>query len=419
MHFPATVAPQRHWLSAAIVGALALNSVFAFAAPFAYVPENTNADNTPTDLFWRVDVATEKASPTAPISVASGNLDADTATKFVGVAVNDATNRLFLADQGHAKSVLQVDINNISPTTTIRVPKVYPTGGDPTGLTVERSGKRVFVATFDGQTVTVIDTTKCAATATNPNCGNTGLTDIEFNITGARGINPADVRLNISDTVGYVSDGSDSQLVCRFNAVTPPFGDGPGDGIQDGDCVGAGFEPDTGADLHALAVSPDGARVYVLGRSDNSVSVIDTTKSPMALVNVIQIGGGSNNGIVVDRSGRIAYVSDNKGHLRTLDLVKLEDPTKTADQVTVRDLTSPTHLGMLEGLALTPDGKSLLVIDKAPERLHIIDVSGPLNNPTPTITDVATKGGSQAFGQFTSPDDRIFVSEIGPMATGG
>jgi DNA-binding beta-propeller fold protein YncE len=400
----ATARSRRRCLSAAIVGALALNSAATFAAPFVYVPENGTASAAQANFFARIDLSNQTETPATPIAVIN-NPTADPRTAFSAAVLSDATGKLFISDQGNAKAVLQVDVKNITNATTSLQATVYTTGGDPKGLTVDHSGKHVFVTTFDGQTITVIDTSQAGG---NP-------TDVEFQTSGSpSGAEPADVKLNLSGTVAYVSDASTDQRLCRFNAVAPPFADG----IPDADCVVVGASApgdDTfgSAQLNSVAVSPDGTRVYVLGRGDSSISVVDVTKSPMQLLHALQPGIGTANGIAINQSGKLAYVTNNLGHLFTLDLTKLDQ----GQDPIVRDLIASTHLGQLQGLSISADGRSLLVADNAPSALHIIDLTVPLNDPAPTIKDITVPGGPVALA--TSPDDRVFVSEFGSSAAGG
>jgi DNA-binding beta-propeller fold protein YncE len=390
------------------VSVLALNSAVVLAAPFAYVPEAGKSNGDLSNFFVRVDLATQATTPAAPIQVVN-NPTADPRTVFTGVAVNEATGQLFIADKGNAKGVLQVDTRNITNATASLPTKAYITGGDPKSVTVDRSGRHVFVATDDGQTITVVDTSLSGAAAVK---------DVDFQTTSApSGPAPADVELNLSGTVAYVSDQSVDQRVCRFNAVSPPFATG----IPDSDCVAAGAslpgENEFGsAQLNKLAVSPDGTRVYVLGHGDNSISVIDATKSPMQLVGGRGVlpGTGNMNGIAIDHTGKVAYVTNNLGHLYTISLTNLENGQPSI----IRDL-APGTLGQMQGVSISPDGKSLLVADATISGFHIIDLTGPLTAANPMIKDIAVPGGSVAYGQFTIPDDRIFVSEFGVMAAGG
>ncbi len=393
---------QRRWLSAAIVGALAFNSMAASAAPFAYIPEANKSNGALSNFFVRVDLSNVNApttSPIAPIAVIN-NPTADPRTVFSGVAFNDVTGQLFIADHGNAKGVLQVDTRGITTTGPASIQAtVYTTGGDPKGLTTDRSGKHVFVATDDGQTVTIINT--------NPGPGETQIQDVEFKTTStASGPAPADVRLNLSGTTAYVSDQSVDQRVCRFNAVSPPFTAK----IPDSDCVFAGssipgdFEFGS-AQLNSVAVSPDATRVYVLGHGDDSITAIDVTNATMQTVNGrgVQPGTGNLNGIAIDPSGKFAYATNNLGHLYVLDLVFLDTPAAlnpptppaTTTPVVVRDF-APGNLGQLQGVSITPDGKSLLLTDATISGFHLIEIAKllPGGNPVAAdVKDVAVPGG--------------------------
>jgi len=393
----------------AVACAFILNSTAAVAAPFAYIPEHGKSTGDPSNFFVRIDLTTQTATPAGPIAI-TNNPTADPRTSFTGVSLNDRSGQLFISDKGNAKSVLQLDIRNITGGTSSIPAKVYATGGNPSGLATDQSGRHVFVATEDGQTVTVIDTSLTGVAA---------MQDVHFPTGSApSGPSPADVKLNLSGTFAYVSDESTDQRFCRFNAVSPPFDSG----IPASDCVIAGAslpgEPEFGsAQLNALAISPDGTRAYVLGRGDNSISVIDTTKSPMKLVGGrgILLGTGNLNGIAIDQTGKVAYMTSNLGHVFTISLSSLESGGQPA---IIRDL-APGTLGQLQGVSISADGKSLLIADATISGFHIVDLTVPPTTTNPAISDVVVPGGPLAYGQFTSADDRIFVSEFGSMAAGG
>ena len=408
MHAPALAQPQRRWLSIAIVGALALNSVAALAAPFAYIPSSNSGINT----FTRVDLADKGTLGPFSVSVPQS---APGQTGFFGVALNDATGQLFIADPGHGEGVYQLDIRNAQNNANLPT-KFYSTNGRTHGITVDHNGRHVYAANFDGTDISIIDT--AIDTSVHPDAATTSL---GINISnGAQGFpKPYDVKLNLAGTIAYVSDSSVNQRLCKFSTASPPIDAG----IPVSDCVNVGLvtDPDDSnfgsTQPSALAISPDGSRVYVLGQGDSSISVVDTTTPTMTQLFSLQPGIGKMNGIAIDRSGKRAFTGTVNGHLLTLDLSRLEQHLNpVVNDQTVNPTNANDVFGNLQGVAISADNTLLLVVDNEANELRFFNISGA----APVYTGAApVVSGPVALGQFTSPDDRIFVSEIGSSAAGG
>jgi DNA-binding beta-propeller fold protein YncE len=406
-----------HWPRACVLAfacALAMNSVAALAAgPFAYVPSNSTSTNT----FSKVDLSTETAVG-QPISVDLDGTTTGTTTGFFGVTVSAATGMLYISDDGHTESVFQIDTSKIGTASNPTV-KQYFVGNNSRGMAVDPSGKHVFVAQFGVPAVSVLDTT-----VDNSHDHTLGITQVDLgDLSGLSAASPYDVKLNLAGTVAYVSDSSTNQRVCRFNAASPPAS------VSDSDCVAVGIDPNSeSANPTELAVSPDGTRVYVVNRNENSISVIDTTqvdpttKRPMLTVSrsfKLALSGNifaGPNGIAINRSGRRAYVGTSLGHILSIDL-RLADDNQgaTPPEPVVHDLTNPAIFSV-QGMAISADGRRLLAADSDNSKLHFVNI---VNDADAYDTGVTVNRGPKSYGQFTTPDDRIFVSEIGSTAAGG
>ena len=139
----------------------------------------------------------------------------------------------------------------------------------------------------------------------------------------------------------------------------------------------------------AVAVSPDGSRVYVANYGGDSVSVINTaTNAVVATVSV----GRRPSGVAVSPDGSRVYVpiEDSK--------VKVINTATNAVVATVGVGSYP------EGVAVSPDGSRVYVANYYDDSVSVIN--------TATNAVVATVGvGSSPYGVAVSPDgSRVYVS---------
>jgi len=365
-----------------VIATLAMSSASALAAgPFAYLPSHDTSINKLTV----VDLPNKTAS--APITVDLNGDTTGTTTVFFGVALSRATGMLFISDDGHTESVFQIDTSNNSTV------KEYFVGDNPRGMATDPSGKHVYVAQFNGTGVSIIDTSKT---------GSAAVTQVDFsNLSGLAFAKPYDVKLNPAGTFAYVTDASVGQRLCRFSTVTPPAS------VHDADCVAVGADPNAQtANPNALAVSPDGTRVYVVNHSDNSISVVDTMQvNPVSHVPVLvvlrtfSLGFASPNGIAINLSGKRGYVGTGLGHILSLDLRAAENTLQNPNPV-VHDLNDPAVFSV-QGMAISPDGTRLLAADADADKLHFINI---VNDVDTYDTSVGVSGGPVALGEFTARD---------------
>jgi YVTN family beta-propeller protein len=152
----------------------------------------------------------------------------------------------------------------------------------------------------------------------------------------------------------------------------------------------------------AVAVSPDGRRVYVAGGT-NSIAVLDAANISLRdTIPVNAVGGTEPNpqGLAVSPDGRLLYVSDNQdgGAVTVLDIA-------TKAVVTSVSMGAGT---MPLGVAVSPDGQRAYL---AFAGLDVVKVFEPLtNNVTATIPV-----GLRPVGIAVSPDGgKVYVSnELG------
>jgi YVTN family beta-propeller protein len=232
--------------------------------------------------------------------------------------------------------VANFDSNTVSviDTATNTVVATVAVGIHPLGVAVNPAGTRAYVANYDSNNVSVIDTATNTVVATV-----------------AVGILPETVAVNPAGTRAYVTNfGSNTVSVIDTgtNAVVAT--------------VAVGFHP------FGVAVNPAGTRVYVANIDSNTVSVIDTaTDTVVATVAV----GIQPLGVAVNPAGTRVYVT-NIGS----NNVSVIDTATDAVVATVAVGTGP------EGVAVNPAGTRAYVTNRGSNNVSVID--------TATNTVVAT-----------------------------
>jgi YVTN family beta-propeller protein len=130
-----------------------------------------------------------------------------------------------------------------------------------------------------------------------------------------------------------------------------------------------------GARPNAVAISPDGATAAFLTAACNGCAVVTTvdvkTGKVLSQLNPGK-GGGAPTGIVYSADGRHLYASDTAGYVLAADVNA--DGTLT-QQALIPMPTAGGWTAYPEGLALSPDGKSLYVALSRANALGVIDLA--------------------------------------------
>lgn len=129
-----------------------------------------------------------------------------------------------------------------------------------------------------------------------------------------------------------------------------------------------------GNDPRGIAASPDGSRVFVANRFDNTVSVIDT--AARAVVQTIDLGASTNvtatepYAVVVSPNGARLYVAMKNGGSENGDgtVAFVDLPSGNVVKEVILDAAASP-----EGIAISPDGNRLYVGARA-SRIYIVDV---------------------------------------------
>ncbi len=352
-----------HALCMALAGAIAMKSACA-AGPYAYIPSNFH------NTFSAVDL-----SNTAAMAATYTVTGTASSTGFFGVALDARNGVLYISDD-YNQTVFAVD------TATGATLRSFHVGINPRGMAVDQSGKHVYVADFGSSGVKIIDT----ATGS--------VTEVDFSsLPGAAVADPLGVALNLSGTRAYVTDTSVGHRLCRINTVSPPAS------LTDSDCVVVGAEENDSANPTAVAVSPNGSRVYVVNHGENTVAVVDAAS--FTVLRTIALGYASPNGIAISASGKRAYVGTTPGKIVVLDLTRVDD----ASQDPVMDVVGDDEIASVQGVSISPDGTRLLAADNSRSKLHFIDIE---DDHDQRAASVDVNEGPYSLGQFT-PTDAIFV----------
>ena len=304
-----------------IVALMVLAPPLAYAAPFAYF-------DTPGGNLLVVDTATNILAGTVAIG----------ANPFAA-AVNTAGTRVYATNFGGG-SVSVIDTSTNSVIATI------PVAAGPQGVALNPAGTRAYVASFNGSVVPVIDTGT-----------NAVLTNIAL---------PAavDVIVNSTGTRLYVAAGSSVAVVdTSTNGIltTIPAG---------GPVIG-------------MALTPDGAHLYVRDIQHAKVVVIDTASN--SVVGSIPVATPfTANGLAFNPAGTRLYVSNGT-------VLSVIDPATNA---VIDSVPLGTTAGAVNGVAVAPDGA----------HVYAATASGVLSIDTATNAIVTVLPNSvRALGHFIGP----------------
>jgi YVTN family beta-propeller protein len=257
---------------------------------------------------------------------------------------------------GNSVSVIATATNVVGSTITV--------GAHPQGIAVSPDGAYVYVANNTAGTVSVIRTSDNTVVATV-----------------TVGANPYGIAVTPDGSHVYVvnnnSSGTVSVIATATNAVV-------------GSPIAVGSSP------VAVAVSPDGAHVYVTNSGStatggNSVSVITTGTTPTVTATVSVVVGGNNpspRGVAVTPDGAYVYVTNY--FAGTVSVIATATSTVTA---TVPVGSNP------QWIAVAPDGLHAYVANSGGSNVSVITTG-----TTPTVTATVSPEGGTLLGVAVTPD---------------
>jgi YVTN family beta-propeller protein len=268
---------------------------------------------------------------TVSVIDASSNVVVDTisvsagaASSPVGIAFDPAGARAYLTYlYGNTLAVLDAVSGRLAAAVTF-----FGTS-QCTGIVASRAAPRVYVAHTLDRAVEVLDTRS-----------NTLVAPIMDGQAYALAINSAGTRVYVASPDPAQGSGSVAVIDTATSLVlaTVPVGIGP----------------------EGIAISPDGARIYVTNTfSADNVMVIDTSSN--AVVSSLRTGAGPR-GIALDGTGRRAYVANG-----TDNTVAVIDTRRNRVTATVPVGTFPL------AVAVSPDGTRVYVVNNASHTVSVLD----------------------------------------------
>lgn len=332
------------FLTSLLSGLVFLTAPAAQAAPFAYISNyGTNGTGNTVSV---IDTATNTV--TATVTVGHGPY---------GVGVTPDGARVYVANQfSDTISVISTATNTVIATLAV--------GSRPFGVAVTPDGARVYIPNFFSANVSVVSTATNTVIATVALAGGSTPSGVAITPDGAR-VYVVSGNMNVvnGNTLNAVS-----VISTATNAVIATV------------AVGSGSDP------IGMAITPDGARVYVANVSSSvgTVSVISTATNTVIATVVV---GVTPFGVAVTPDGTRVYVSDfNNASVSVIS---------TATNI----VTATIGVGALPaGVAITPDGARVYVTNSGNADVSVISTA------TNTVTATVPVGiGPRGLGLFIIP----------------
>lgn len=302
------------------VSFLTLTANPANAAPYAYV---TNAFGPSVTV---VDTATNQV--TATITFPAGSFPFAT-------AVTPDLKKVYVTSVNGASSSCAVFAIDTTSNTVGANPAVV--GCDPTGIAITPNGKRAYVASQNSNTVSVIDTSTDAVSATITLPYGSALANIAISPDGRR----AYVTVLNQSAVLVIDTNSNTVIGAPISVGNSPQG---------------------------IAVSPDGRRIYVTQiNSSGTISVIDAATD--TIVNTIAVRTYPS-AVAFTPDGTLAYVTNggiNNG-VFTVTVIDTAAEAVVGDPITVGSFPN--------SIAITADGRKALVGNEGSNTVSVIDIAG-------------------------------------------
>ena len=314
-----------------------------------------------------INISTNTVVATVPVGTGPNN-----------PAVTPDGARLYVAN-GSSDDVSVVD------TATDVVVATVPVGDDPRHLAITPDGTRAYVSNTGSANLSVLNTDPASATF------HTVIATVAT-ATFSRGvaITPNGARAYVAVGTGLFPN-PDQVMVVDTNPASPTL-----------HTVIATITVESNP--WGVAITPDGARVYVVNNGSNTASVISTATNTVTatLANV----GGDPQGIAITSDGEKAYVASTFNSARVID-INPSSPNFHTVTATVSLGDGPA------GIAMTPPNETDLTVTKSGSPDPVI-----FGADLTYVLTVENRGPSSATGVVltdTLPAGAAFVSaEPGP-----
>jgi 6-phosphogluconolactonase len=169
---------------------------------------------------------------------------------------------------------------------------------------------------------------------------------------------------------------------------------------------GSGGNNDPLESQGSLTLSQDHTLLFAVNAASGSVSVFSVHGSQLSLVDNVISGGSEPNAVA--QHGNLVYVS-NVGGSSSVVGFRLDHGNLTQIPNSTRFLS--TNNSGAGGLAFSPDGKFLVVVERLTNDIDVFSVQGD-STLSPIV--VNPSAGPGAFSVSFAPNGAALVSETGP-----
>jgi YVTN family beta-propeller protein len=277
-------------------------------------------------------------------------------------------------------------------------PPALANPGAPSGVVVAPNGRSAYVTNDNSGTVSQYNIDPV-----------TGALSSKVLATVAAGVAPLGIAVTPSGESVYVTDSSFG-TVLQYNTDPVTGALSP----KSPATVPAGTNPNPPFPFDSVpfnvAVTPNGKSAYVTTFFSGVLQFnIDPSTGDLSPKTPASVAGPLSEGVVVSSNGKSAYVTNiNSGTVSQFDI----DPV-SGDLSPKTPATVPTSTGPTNGIALTPNGKSLYVLNggigggaggAGVSQYNIDPVTGGLSPKTPAAVPAA--GGDTEAGAAVTPNGK-------------
>jgi 6-phosphogluconolactonase len=184
--------------------------------------------------------------------------------------------------------------------------------------------------------------------------------------------------------------------------------------LQEGDRFatggrGSGGNNDPLESQGSLTLSHDHSLLFAVNAGSGSISVFSVHGSTLTLVDKVISGGSEPNAVA--QHGNLVYVS-NVGGSSSVVGFGLDNGKLTQIPNSTRFLS--TNNSGTGGLAFSPDGRFLVVVERLTNNIDVFSVQGDGTLSAAAVVNPSL--GQGAFSVSFTPSGAAFVSETGPAA---
>jgi 6-phosphogluconolactonase (cycloisomerase 2 family) len=171
---------------------------------------------------------------------------------------------------------------------------------------------------------------------------------------------------------------------------------------------GSGGNNDPLESQGSLTLSQDHSLLFAVNAGSGTVSVFKVHHSTLSLVDKVISGGSEPNAVA--QHGNVVYVLNVGGSSNVVGFTLQGDKLK---QIPHSSRFLSTNNSGAGGLAFSPDGQFLVVVERLTNDIDVFTVRGD-NTLSPIVVNPSV--GPGAFSVTFAPNGAALVSETGPLA---